>query len=59
MKKIEKNINVELKKVVKETPEERAERLRYINCTRTQVIPNKKKMTRSQIKAKFMKNQEW
>lgn len=56
MKKVEKNINVELKKVVKETSEERAERLKYINCTRTQVIPNKKKMTRSQIKAKFMKN---
>ena len=34
MGKIEKNINIELKKVVKETPEERAERLKYINCIR-------------------------
>lgn len=36
--------------IIKENQEQRLERLRYSSCTRTQVIPNKKKQTRSQLK---------
>lgn len=38
--------------IMKETPEERKERIRYSSTTTTKVVPNKKVKTRAQQKQK-------
>lgn len=41
--------------LLKETPETRKERVQNWQSTRTQVIPNKKKKTRNQLKRELKK----
>lgn len=42
--------------IMKETPEERKERIKYVSTMRTQVVPNKKYKTRAQQKQTDYKN---
>ena len=42
--------------IMKETPEERKERLKYASTMTTKVVPNKKYKTRAQQKQKDHKN---
>lgn len=42
--------------IIKETPEERKERIKYASTMRTQVVPNKKYKTRAQQKQEDHKN---
>lgn len=42
--------------LLKETPEDRKERVQSWALTRTRVIPNKKKKTRSQLKKESIEN---
>lgn len=39
--------------ILKETPAERAERMRYVARMRTQTVPNKKRYDRKKLKAVF------
>ena len=43
-------LDIELTDITKETPEQRAERIRYASRMQTQVIPNKKKYNRKKLK---------
>ena len=41
--------------ILKETPKERKERLKYNKCMTTKVVPNKKYKSRAQQKVEFNK----
>lgn len=58
-----KPIKIELPKtkkprLIKETKEERAERIKYVSTMRTQVVPNKKYKTRAQQKQEDLKRKD-
>lgn len=42
--------------IMKETPEERKERIKYASTMRTQIVPNKKYKTRAQQKQEDRRN---
>lgn len=44
--------------ILKETPEDRKERLQYSKCMTTKVVPNKKYKSRAKQKAEFKKEIE-
>ena len=50
MKKIKLKLNINSKDIIKETPEDRKERLKYSSCLHTRIIENKKKISRSKQK---------